>query len=133
MDIADVMDEIAARLDTIEPLRVIAHWPGSISPPTAIVALPDTTFDETYGRGMDRLQLPVVLAVGKVVDRSARDAIAAYVNGSGPKSVKQVVESGTYTAFDTVRVMTAEFDTYIFGAVEHLVAIFQLDIAGDGA
>ena len=133
MNIADVMDEIATQLDTIAGLRVVAHWPGSISPPTAIVAMPDTTFDETYGRGMDRMQMPVVLAVGKVVDRSARDAVAAYVNGSGPKSVKQVVEAGTYTAFDTVRVMSAEFDTYAFGAVEHLVAVFQLDIAGDGA
>lgn len=134
MNLADVMDEIAERLDTITGLRCFAYPPGSISPPAAIVSYPeDYTYDATYGRGMDRLTLPVVVVVGKVSDRSARDQMGAYVDGSGASSVKQVLESGAYTAFDTVRVTGVEFDTVPIAATDYLAATFDLDIAGSGS
>lgn len=134
MDLADVMDEVAARLGTIAGLRVHAHPPGSVTPPAAVVSYPDTyTFDETYGRGMDRMTLPVVVVVGKASDRAARDQLGVYVDGSGAASVKQVLESGTYTAFHTVRVVGAEFDVVTIAAVDYLAATFDLDIAGSGS
>lgn len=134
MDLGDVMDEISTQLDTIADLNCFA-WPvGSVKPPAAIVGYPtEYNYDATYGRGMDRLNLPVVVLVGRPVDRSTRDAIALYVNGSGASSVKAVLESGTYTAFDTVRVTGVDFDIYEEGAVKYLAAIFDLDIAGQGA
>lgn len=138
MNLADVMDQIGDRLDTIPDLRVF-RWPPDQppAPPAAIVTYPDTyTYDETYGRGMDRISsLPVVLLVGKVSDRTARDRIAKYVSGSGPESVKAVLESGTYSAFDMVRVVSVEFDRITFGGTgnEYLSATLSLDIAGQGA
>lgn len=133
MDLADVMDAISARLDTIDGLRVFL--PGQkISPPAAVVLFPETlTFDETYGRGMDRLSLPVSLAVGRVSDRSARKQLAAYCDGAGPSSVKAVLESGTYTAFDEVRVESIDFDYVTHEGSVLAEALFTLDIAGSGA
>lgn len=134
MNLADVMDEIATRLDTLAGLRVFAHPPGSVTPPAAIVAYPETyTFDATYGRGMDRLTLPVVLVVGKASDRAARDALAAYVDGSGASSIKALIEGGTYTTFHTVRVNGVEFDPITIGGTEYIAALFDLDIAGQGS
>lgn len=134
MDLADVMDAIGDRLDTITGLRVHRYPPGSVSPPAAVVSYPDEiTFDETYGRGMDRLSLPVVLVVGKASDRAARNKLGAYVNGSGASSVKAVLESGTYSAFHTVRVASADFDVVSIGDVPYLAAMFNLDITGSGA
>lgn len=134
MNLADVMDEIAARLDTLAGLRVSSHPPGSITPPAAIVAYPETyTFDETYVRGIDRMTLPVVLVVGKASDRAARDALAAYVDGSGASSIKALIEGGTYTTFDTVRVTGVEFDPITIGGTEYMAALFDLDIAGQGS
>ncbi|MGH3735836.1 MAG: hypothetical protein ACRDT6_09485 [Micromonosporaceae bacterium] len=134
MDLGDAMDAVAARLDTIAGLRVFAYPPPAVTPPAAIVSYPDElNFDETYGRGMDRLTLPVVVVVGKASDRSSRNLIAAYADGSGASSVKAVVESGTYTAFDTVRVMRAEFDIVRIAGTDYLAALFDLDIAGQGA
>src|SRR5687768_1669543 len=105
MNLSDVMDEVAARLGAIKGLRVFAYPADSLSPPAAAVLYPDgITFDETYGRGMDRLTLPVLVVVGKPTDRSTRDRIAAYCDGSGPASVKAAVEAGDGAAFDTVRV-----------------------------
>lgn len=127
------MKAIAAQVDTIAGLRVFDHPVDTINPPTALVALPRINFDGAYGRGMDRWELPLMLMTGKVVDRAARDAMGPYVSGSGAKSIKQVVEAGTYTAFHTVRVTGCEFDVVTFGAVDYLAATFTLDIAGAGA
>lgn len=135
MNLGAVMQEIADRIDTIAGLRVYAYPPNSIVPPAALVSYPDTySYDETYGRGMDRItDLPVIVAVGKVSDRASRDKITQYVDGSGSASIKAVVESGTYTEFDVVRVTGVVFDVVTIAAVDYLGATFTLDIAGQGA
>lgn len=129
------MEELAARLKTIPKLRVSAEWVGTPNVPHAIVAMPRGDFDATYGRGMDVWELPVVVLVGKVREKSARDNASPYVSGSGPRSIKQVLEDPTYeyTTLDTLRVQSFEFDVYTFGAVDYLAAEFILQIAGDGA
>jgi hypothetical protein len=133
MNLDTVMTEVATRLDTIVGLRVVDHPVDEIQPPTAIVSLPQITFDQTYGRGSDRYALPVVLAVGKVSDRASRNNLAPYVAGSGAKSVKAVLEGFTAVSFDAVRVQGVEFDVISWGTVEYLTATFLLDIMGSGA
>jgi hypothetical protein len=134
MNLGNVMQAIADRIDTIADLRVYAYPPDTVNPPAAVVTYPDTyTYDETYGRGMDRMNLPVVVLVGKVSDRASRDKLSRYVDGSGAASIKTVVESGTYTAFDSCRVTQVEFDLIAIGAVEYLAATLTIDIAGEGA
>jgi len=134
MDLAAVMDAIGDRLDMIDGLRVHKYPVGSVSPPAAVLSYPDDyEYDSTYARGMDRMTLPVVLVVGKASERTARDRLAAYVNGSGTSSVKAVLESGAYTAFDVVVVKSAEFDVVRIADVDYLAAVFDLDIAGRGA
>lgn len=135
MNLADVMDEVGARLDTIAGLRVFAFPPDSLSPPAAWIGYPeDYTYDETYGRGMDRItNLPVIVVVAKVSDRSARDQVGQYVDGSGAKSVKAVLESGTYTAFHTIRVVSVTFDILTRAGTDYLAALFMIDIAGQGS
>jgi hypothetical protein len=134
MILTDVMDAVATRLDTIAGLRVF-EWPqGSVTPPAAVVSYPETyTYDETYGRGMDRMTLPVIVVVGRPTDRSTRDRLGGYVNGTGAASVKSVLQSGTYTAFHTVRVVGVEFDVVTIGGTDYMGALFSLDIAGSGA
>lgn len=131
----EVMQEIADRLDTIADLRVFGHPPDKPpSPPAAVVTYPGTlTFDGGYARGMDRMDPSVVALVGKVSDRTARDRIAQYAAGSGTASFKAVLESGTYTTFDSLRVTEIAFDIIGIGAVEYLSATFTLDIVGIGA
>lgn len=134
MNLGDVMDELATRIDTVAGLRVFAYPPGTAVPPAAIVGYPTNyTYDETYKRGMDRMRLPVVVLVGRPIDRSTRDAISQYVDGSGAASLKAVIESGTYTAFHTVRVVDVDFDVYQLASIDYLAAIFELDIAGSGS
>lgn len=133
MKLGDVMDELAVRLDMINGLRVFAQPTGSITPPAAMVDFPEEyTYDATYGRGMDTMSLPVVVAVGRPTDRSTRDAITKYVDGAGPDSVKVVLETGSYQSFDEVMVKSVDFDVHEIGATPYLVAVFNCDIAGSG-
>lgn len=134
MNLGDVMDEIGDRLDAIGGLRVYRYPPDNVAPPAAVVTYPETyTYDETYGRGMDRFTVPVIVMVGKVSDRASRDQLGVYLDGSGDKSIKAVVESGTYTAFDTARVTGATFDIVSMAGVEYVAATLPIDIAGQGA
>jgi hypothetical protein len=129
----DVMAQIGARLGTITGLRVYDYPADHITPPAAVIAYPDEiTFDETYGRGMDRMTLPVLVIEGRASDRASRNNLVPYANGAGAKSIKAVVESGTYTAFDAVRVTRCEFDVVRITGVDYAVALFDLDIGGSG-
>jgi hypothetical protein len=134
MDLNAVADEIAAVLDTIDPLRVSAYPPGTVSPPAGIVSFPQSvTFDETYARGMDRIRdWPVVVVVGRVTERTARDRIYEYASPTGAKSVKAVLEAHTWSALDVLRVASVEFDVVDIAAVDYIAAVFHLDIAGHG-
>lgn len=133
MNLADCMDEIATQVDTIDGLRVYA-WPvPSITPPAAVMTYPGTyEFDATYGRGMDRLSLLLAVVVGRADQRSARDRLGAYVDGSGSSSIKAVVEAGTYTAFHTVRVVGVDFGEVTIAGTAYVGATFELDITGQG-
>lgn len=132
-----VMQEIADRLDTIPNLRVFGHPPDKPPPaPSAVVTYPGTLrYDGAYARGMDQLDPTVVALVGKVSDRTARDRVSKYVNGSGVESFKALLEAEDWAhpTFDTLRVTQVEFDMITIGGVEYLSATFTLDIAGKGA
>lgn len=137
MNLADVMDEIAERLRQAPSLagRTYAYPKASISPPAAIVSYPTNyNFDESYGRGLDRITGGMVfIAVGNVLERQSRDLLTKYVSGSGDESVKQLLEAEGYTSCDFVHVSSVDFDTYTIGAVDYLTAIFELDIVGPGS
>ncbi len=133
MDLAKVMDEVGDALDTIDGLRVYRWPPDTVEPPAGVVSYPDTyEYDATMRRGKDRVTLPIVITVGKASTRTARDRLAAYADGSGPRSIKAVVEAHTYTACGPPRVTGAEFDLATIAGVEMIAATFMADIAGPG-
>jgi hypothetical protein len=135
VDLEAVAAELGVALGAITGLRLPPWGIEKISPPAAIIALPERIdYDSTYGRGSDRYpDLPVIVLVGQPEQRSARKAIAAYADGSGPSSVKAALEAHTYTSCDSVRVAWAEFDTARYAGTDYLAAIFHLDITGKGA
>lgn len=134
MNLRNVMIELATQLDTIPELNVFSFPADSVVPPAAMVLWPvDVAYDMTYGRGSDRMTLQVVVVVGRRDSESTRDELSAYIDGSGPRSIKQVLESGTYTAFDAVRVIGADIGQWAIGDTPYMAALFDLDIAGDGA
>jgi hypothetical protein len=136
MNVEAVMAEIGSKLGAIEGLRVFPYNVGKVPPPGAVVGLPeDIAFDQTYGRGSDAITLPVWVLVAKSSDRAANHELAAYLSGSGARSVKAAVDStdtNAYTSCDTVTVTTAVTGAYTSGGVDMLGAEFTVDIRGRG-
>lgn len=127
------MDELAAALATIDGLNTYAYTVQRVTPPAAIVTWPEEiNFDATYGRGSDSFTLPVFVLVGKVDARSSRDALAEYLAGSGPRSVKAVIDGYAYIELDSARVASATVESVTVADVEYLAAIFQIEIFGKG-
>lgn len=134
MNLHNVLEAIATQLGTITGLQVHSFPPDAIYPPAAVVDYPESiTYDVTYGRGVDRMTVPIVVLVGRVSDRSSREQLAAYCDGSGASSIKAVLEAGTYTAFGAIRVQSVEFDSYTWNGVDYAAALFTCDVSGSGA
>lgn len=129
-----VMEAVAARLQVVGGLRVSASPPGSVVAPAAIVSYPDKiNYDQTYGRGMTSIErLQVWVVVGKVVDRSARDKLSAYVSEVGDKSIKAALESDGDAPWDDLHVESVEFDVYTESGVDYMAAGFNLNIVLQG-
>ncbi|WP_422733999.1 hypothetical protein ACN26Y_29870 [Micromonospora sp. WMMD558] len=135
MNLEDVAGELRTALGAITGLRRPPWGVEKITPPAALIALPERIdYDLAYGRGGDRIpDQSVIVLVANPTQPAARRAIAKYADGSGPKSVKAAIEAHTYTACDTVRVEYAEFTPATYAGTEYLAAIFHLDITGKGA
>lgn len=134
MLLSDVMDDLGQALETISGLRVFPYWARSVHPPAAIVAWPDPlNYDATMGRGSDRCEMLVMLVVGNVDSRSSRNELAAFLDGSGDRSVKRVIESHIPFAYDSARVQRANVAVMTIAAVEFLSATFHVDVIGKGA
>lgn len=129
-----VMDEVAQALQQITGLRVTAYPPETLVAPGGYVSYPKSVdFDETYGRGQDQLtDLPIVLVASKVTTRAARDTVAAWASGDGPKSVKRAMEARTWTTCDDLTVTSCEFDVERIAGTPYLAAMFKATVVGPG-
>lgn len=140
MDLIAVMTEIDTRLKTIAGLRVAEFgFAKSVQPPAAVQYPPDRiNFDGTYGRGMDDYEDHIVVVfVGASNARSALQAMAPFVRGSGPKSIKAVLDctpAAPYASCSDLTVQWAELDAGVkMGNRELLAALFHCKIFGVGA
>ena len=132
LDLGPVMDAIGARL-VGTGLRVADYAADTVNPPQAIVSLPSAVeYDVVAGRGADRAVIPVMVLVGKVSDRAARDLMARYVSGTGAYSVKTAIEGAGGDldgAAQSVRVTLAlPPDVISIAAVEYLGCSFDVEV-----
>jgi hypothetical protein len=88
-----LMDALETRLKTIPGLRASAHEADSISPPWAMVGLPEIDdYRLTMRRGFLGLQFRVIVLVSAAVDRTGQRALAEYASTTGEKSIPRVLE-----------------------------------------
>lgn len=129
LDLNGLMDALGVALATIPGLRVQDYPASSISPPAAVVGLPSILeYDATMGRGFDHVVVPVTLLVGMASDRSARDALSAYLAGTGASSVKAALDGKLSGAVSSARVMGASVDVITLAGNDYLGATFDVDI-----
>lgn len=135
MNLVDVATEIAERLGTILNGRATPFAPDKVVVPAGYVFGPDTTYDSTYGRGMDAVTLSVTIAVARVPLEQAWRSISAYISGSGERSVKAVLEAdeGEYESFDSITVTRSQVTDAPIAGLDCKCAVFDIDIVGSGS
>ncbi len=132
MDLNAVMQELSDVLEGIDGLRIAVVGEKPV-PPAAYVTWPESiTYDATYGRGSDVMDLQAVVIVGRTVDRAVRAKLAAFCDGNDTGSVKTVLEDHSYITADSVTVPSVEFDIVRLGAIDYLAAMFAIHVVGSG-
>lgn len=131
MILNDVLDGLAAAVDTITGLRTYAYPADQVAPPAAVVGLPDSPFDIDMG-GSNEWSVPIFVVVGKVSDRASRTALCAYVTPTGATSIKSAIEADKTLggACDSVAVTRAEFTTISVAGTEYLGAELTCSVVG---
>jgi hypothetical protein len=89
--IAEIRAGLAANIATIPGLRVAAEIPDNPSPPIAVIALNNVSYDLDFNRGMTLYNFTVTLIVGRVAERDAQRKLDAFA-GDGERSIKTAVE-----------------------------------------
>jgi hypothetical protein len=130
--IEDVMDQIGQRLNTIQGFHVLPYEADSIEKvPAAMISLPtEINYRNTYQNGMTTIDIGVVVLVSIVDDRVRRDQVAPYGDNQSKTSIRKILETGTYTAFDVISVNEAIFDVLIINDIKYLAIVFRIAIAG---
>lgn len=127
---------MAAKL-TRAAIRVKPWEADSIVPPMAVIPLPDIIdYNETYVRGSDKLALEVLMMVGRLSDRASRDQFSVYTDGSGDKSIGQILNSSDtnrYASCDSVTVDRCETGSVNVDGIDYLTGTFYVDVVGKGA
>ena len=91
MSIADIRAGLARNIATISGLRVAAEIPDNPSPPIAVIALNNVSYDLDFNRGMTLYNFTVTLIVGRVAERDAQRKLDAF-SGNGERSIKTAVQ-----------------------------------------
>lgn len=89
-----LQDAIAARLDTIAPLRSYAHEPDKPNFPCAYPRLVDWTFDDTLGYTSTTWHFDVWVCVGLEPGFGrAQSWLNPYISPSGSNSIKVAIDN----------------------------------------
>lgn len=128
--IAQIRAGLKTRLETITGLQVYDYRPGTISPPTAIVARQSTQYDVTFD-GADDHTMGVQVYVAFSNDRAAEDNLDAYLNESGTTSVVAAIHADSTLGgvVDFCRVsQVVDNGLVTIGGVDYLGATFTVEI-----
>ena len=127
-DLGAVMDAIAAAIEAQGVTsRTYAYPAESVSVPCAVVGYPDEIeFDIVYQRGADLANIPVYFLTGRVVDRAARDRMAAII--SGATGIKEALDGDLGGAVQSLRVTDMKVLNVQVAGVDYLAAKFNAEV-----
>lgn len=129
-----IVAELRTRLDLIDGLHVPPWGEKAGAFPAALIGFPEE-IEFAQGARTNRWRVgdwPVVIVLGRAIERAGFLASAAYTTGTGPKSIKQTLDSTPvlpYQYADTVVVNGVTFDAAAMYAGKPAAAlIFHVDI-----
>jgi hypothetical protein len=91
--INDLHVGLAHQLKTIRRLRVSDHIPEQVNPPHAVVILNGIEYHRQMAQGLNEYEFHIIVAVGRMGERTAQKALDAYLSPSGPQSIREAIEA----------------------------------------
>jgi hypothetical protein len=133
----------AAARDAVGAHQVtcLAYVPKVIDPPCLFVTPERVEYDKTMARGVDEARLFLTLLVSTVEDEDAQEFLDSFVDGSGPASIKQVIDAARGApgqaalggACDDVHLSSCDaYQWFTVGDVQYLGARWSLRCIGSG-
>lgn len=96
MDLSSVRTGLKTTLENISGLRTYDYVPDNVNVPAAIVEFPsEVLFDRSFQRGVESLEISVLIIVGKANDRNSQAQIEKYLAKDGPTSIKATLDADT--------------------------------------
>jgi hypothetical protein len=122
-------------------LTCFGYTPDSVPAPCFFAAEYSTEFDKAYGRALDEVELTCRVLVGRADDVAAQRTLDALLSGSGPASLKQVIEvargapgeealGGLVDDFHVTRIQGYRW--YEHQGIQYVGAELIIRIIGDG-
>lgn len=129
-----VMEEIADKLKQLTGINVFSYPVDSVTPPAGILSYPDSIdYDVTYQSGESTFtNLPVYMVTDRSDSESARNKVSVWTDPHSMQSVKAYLDRETYSFCEDVQVVNATFDVMSIAGVDYLVAVFSLNVTGEG-
>lgn len=134
MNPAYVMAEVAAVLEGLPKIRKAYPHPvkslaGGV--PAVVVGYPRIEFNaESVGAGMrgtHRLEIPVALVIGGVVERESATLFGRYAGTGTDYSVLDALAAATWATCDYVAATVGEQDVFTAGSVDYQTVMFTVD------
>lgn len=124
-----VRDDLKARLDTVSGLRAYDTAPATIAVPAdgrgAAIIVPAPGECVTYSRtldGCDDIALLITVLAGKISERASQNAMDAYIDPTGARSILAAVDSGVGASWEYAVVTSArDYGAFVVGAGESAV------------
>ena len=135
--ITAIREGLKTRLATVTGLKAHATIPSQLTPPAAVVGMPEAVqYLQTYGSGAYAASFPVRLLVAKVDDGRAQEKLDAYCGATGATSVKAAIEGAGGTLGGVVDFVVVQqvrgFGVYEVAGVAYLGAEFVVEVMASG-
>src|SRR5690606_16176894 len=109
--------------------RVYLYWPGSITPPVAVLGAPlSGSYHRTFQNGLSDVETSVWVLVGRADVRSAVAKVSDVILGA--KSVRDALEGQETGAWGALNVSSWVVETVEIGPIQYLAAKFTVTICG---
>lgn len=125
--LALLMDEIAAAAKEVDGLSRTYAWPvESLEPPAFVVPWPDSfEYDKTYQGGIDEMEFPLVLVLGRgATVRAMRNRIADWID----HDVKDAIDNYSYTHDHIVHISNGLLDVIDIAGTNYLSIVFMAQV-----
>ena len=128
--LAGIYTGLTTALGAIDGLRVYPFPSDRIEPPAAVLSIPETGFDVTFGGRTDQWELPLWVFVARADDKASFTEMLPYMEAEGARSIRAAVEVDRTLSgnCDTVAVTKARPMHATVAGTEYLAVEFTLEV-----